>query len=76
MDHLKKLREILADHFEIEPETITPETRFREDLSADSLDMVDIGLSIEESYAITDIPDELLFTIQTVSQLITYLEAT
>ena len=46
----EKLCNILAEQFGVEPETIKPETTFVEDLGADSLDLVELMMSIEEEF--------------------------
>lgn len=49
----EKLREIIADVLNVDPETITPKTRFVEDLGADSLDVFQIVMGLENYFEIT-----------------------
>lgn len=56
-EDLKKLQSIIADVLNVDPEEITAETTFEDDLGADSLDMYQILMGIEEEYGIT-IPEE------------------
>ena len=49
----EKLREIIADVLNVDPETITPKTRFVEDLGADSLDVFQIIMGLENYFEIT-----------------------
>ncbi len=49
----EKVRQIIADVLNVDPETVTPETRFIEDLGADSLDIFQIIMSLEEEFRIT-----------------------
>lgn len=49
----EKLQEIIADVLNVDPSTITPETRFVEDLGADSLDVFNIVMGIENCFEIT-----------------------
>ena len=53
----EKLRTILAEQFEVDADTLTVETALDEDLGADSLDVVDVLMSIEDTFSV-EIPDE------------------
>jgi len=66
-DVLQRIRDHLATEFEVDPARITDETRFREDLEADSLDLVELTVELEDSYGIR-IPDEEVAKILTVGQ--------
>ena len=61
----EKLKNIIADILNVDPDTITPKTRFIEDLGADSLDMFQIILAVEDKFEIT-IDDSQVESIQTV----------
>ena len=52
---LEKMREMIAEQLDVEAEDITMETRFKEDLEADSLDLFELVSSLEDEYGI-DIP--------------------
>ena len=71
---LEKVKAILAEQFDVEEEKITAETDLQEDLGADSLDVVDLLMSIEEEVDI-EIPDEEIENIKTVGALVSYIEA-
>jgi acyl carrier protein len=62
---LALIRDHLADELEIDPERITEETRFKEDLEADSLDLYTLVQELEDSYGVR-IPDEDAARILTV----------
>lgn len=64
-DVLTKIREHLATELEIEPSRIREETRFKEDLEADSLDLVELTVELEDAYGIR-IPDDQAAKILTV----------
>ena len=54
---LEKIKVILAEQFDVEEDSIKPETDLQDDLGADSLDVVDLLMSIEDEFEI-EIPDE------------------
>ena len=66
------VRELLAHQLEVSPENITPETDIFEDLGADSLDVVELVMSIEEEYDIV-ITDERAGNVRTVAQVVEML---
>lgn len=68
-----KIKEILADQLDIEEEAITPESLLVEDLGADSLDAIDIVMSVEDEFGI-EVPDEIIEKIESVSDIITFVE--
>ena len=69
---LEKIREIIADQLNIEADTITEETAFKEDLGVDSLDLFEIVMAFEEAYGI-EIPSEDLEGLTTVGSVMNYL---
>lgn len=71
----EKLRDIIAEQFGIDADTITEGTSFAEDLNADSLDMVDMVLAIQDQFNIAEIDDEELAGIETVGQVVALIEA-
>jgi acyl carrier protein len=71
---LEKVKSILADQFDVEEDTITEETSLQDDLGADSLDVVDLLMSIEDEFEI-EVPDEDVENIKTVGELVAYVEA-
>ena len=70
---LEKLKEIIADQLNVDAATITPESRFKEDLEADSLDLFEMVMALEEEFGI-EIPSEDLEKIVTVNDIIGYLK--
>ena len=69
---LEKLKEMLAEQLDISEDMIRPESRFREDLEADSLDLFEMITSLEEELEI-EIPVEDVENIATVGDVIDYL---
>jgi acyl carrier protein len=71
---LDRIREHLATELEVDRDRIGESTRFREDLEADSLDLVELVVELEDSYGVR-IPDEEAAKILTVGQAADYVAA-
>ena len=69
---LEKMKEMIADQLDVEAGDITLETRFKEDLDADSLDLFELVMALEDEYNI-EIPAEELTELATVGDVIEYL---
>ncbi len=69
----ENVRDALAQQFEVEPETITPDTNLIDDLGADSLDVVELIMSLEDMFGIS-ITDEDAAQLYTVRRIVEYLE--
>ena len=67
------IRKIVAQQLDVTAEQVTKEARFIDDLGADSLDIVELVMTIEEEFGI-EIPDEAAEKIATVSDAIAYVE--
>ena len=70
---LEKVKAILSEQFDVEEDTITPETNIADDLGADSLDVVDLLMSVEDEFEI-EVPDEEVENMKTVGELVKYIE--
>ena len=68
-----RVREIIINELGVEPEKVTDEASFVEDLGADSLDTVELVMAFEEEFGI-DIPDEDAEQMRTVGDAIAYLK--
>jgi acyl carrier protein len=68
-----KVKEIIINELGVEPEKVTPDASFVEDLGADSLDTVERVMAFEEEFGI-EIPDEDAEGLQTVGDAIRYLK--
>ena len=71
---MNRIREHLAAELEVDAGVIAESTRFKEDLEADSLDLVELTVELEDSYGIR-IPDEQAAKILTVGQAADYVAA-
>ena len=69
----ENVRDALAQQFEVDPETITMDTSLIDDLGADSLDVVELIMSLEDLFGIS-ITDEDAAQLDTVRKLVDYLE--
>lgn len=70
---LEKVKAILSEQFDVEEDSITADTSIADDLGADSLDVVDLLMSIEDEFEI-EVPDEEIDNIKTVGELVKYIE--
>ena len=68
------VKSLVADQLDVEEEKVTAEASITEDLGADSLDVVDLVMSIEEEFDI-EIPDEAVENIKTVGDIVSYIES-
>ena len=71
---LDKVKEILSTQFDVDADSITQDTDIVDDLGADSLDLVDMLMSLEDEFNIGEVPDEMVEKIRTVGQLVAYIE--
>jgi acyl carrier protein len=69
---LEKIKEITADRLGVEESEVTPESSFRQDLEADSLDLVELIMELEEQFGM-EIPDEQAEKITTVEEAVDYV---
>ena len=69
-----KLTELLAEQFSVEPESITRDTSFEDDLGADSVDIVELSMGLEEEFGIEEMSEDDVATIKTVGDLVHYLQ--
>lgn len=70
---LEKIKEIIAESLETEISTLTEETSFKEDLGADSLDLFEMVMALEEAFNV-EIPSEDLEKIKTIKDVKDYIE--
>ncbi len=70
---LDKMKDILVEQLECDPEDITMESLLVDDLGADSLDAIDIVMSVEDEFKL-EVPDEIIEKIETVGDIVNYIE--
>ena len=71
---LEKMREIIAEQLNCDGETIGLDTSFKDELGADSLDLFELVMALEEEYGL-EIPAEELADVETVGDVIEYLKS-
>jgi acyl carrier protein len=72
-DTLERVSKIIVDLLGVDSSKVTPEARFREDLEADSLDLVELIMAFEEEFG-GEISDEDAQKISTVGEAVTYID--
>ena len=72
---LKTLREMIAEQFAIDPASVTMETSYEDDLSADSVDLVELMMALEEAFEVDEIPEEELAGMKTVGDTVRYIHS-
>lgn len=71
---LEKMREVIAEQLNVDPSIIELSSNFKDDLDADSLDLFELVMALEEEYDI-EIPAEDLENIATVNDIVEYLKS-
>ncbi len=69
----EKIRQILCEQLDLEENDITVESDIAEDLGGDSMDVVDLIMSIEDEFGI-EVPDDQVENIKTVGDIVNYIE--
>lgn len=69
-----KLKTIIAQQFGVEESTITTEMSFEDDLGADSVDIVELSMALEEEFEVEEMTEEDVSGIQTVGDLLKFLQ--
>ena len=69
----EKIQKLICEQFVVEPEAVTMDTAFVDDLGADSLDVVELTMALEEEFSLPEVSDEELKKILTVGDLVEYV---
>jgi acyl carrier protein len=73
MTTFEKVQALFAEQFECDPATITLDTDMVEDLGADSLDIVDLVMTLEDEFDM-EVPDEEIENVKTVGDIVHFIE--
>ena len=68
-----KMVDLLSEQFGVEPESITLQTSFDEDLGADSLDLVELMMALEEEFDVGEIDEETARKLKTVGDVVDFV---
>ena len=71
----EKLATLIAEQFNVDADTITMDTSFADDLNADSVDIVDLSMALEEEFDIEELSEEETSSITTVGDLVRFLQS-
>ncbi len=71
----EKLSALIAEQFNVEADSITMDTSFSDDLNADSVDIVDLSMALEEEFGIEELNEEETSSISTVGDLVQFLQS-
>ncbi len=71
-DIFDRVKKVVVEQLEVEPEKVTPDASFANDLQADSLDVVELVMALEEEFDI-EIPDDAAEQIDTVGKAVEYI---
>lgn len=70
----EKLAALIAEQFNVDADSITMDTSFTDDLNADSVDIVDLSMALEEEFGIDELEEEEASSITTVGDLVRFLK--
>ncbi|MCC6730105.1 MAG: acyl carrier protein [Chthonomonadales bacterium] len=73
MSTFERVKKVIVEQLDVSEEEVTPQASFMDDLGADSLDVVELVMGLEEEFEI-EIPDEDAEKIQTVQDAVSYIE--
>ena len=69
-----QVKEIIAAQLSVDPENVTSDAKFIEDLGADSLDTVELVMAFEDKFSV-EVPDEDAEKLKSVADVVAYIEA-
>lgn len=71
----KTMQDLIVEQFAIEPDDVTMNSSFEDDLGADSVDLVELVMAMEEEFEVDEIPEDDLAALKTVGDCVRYLAA-
>ena len=69
----ERIQKLICEQFVVDPEAVTMDTAFVDDLGADSLDVVELTMALEEEFSLPEVSDDELKKIVTVGDLVDYV---
>ena len=72
---LKTLQTMIAEQFAVDVASVTMETSYEDDLGADSVDLVELMMALEEAFEVEEIPEEELAGMKTVGDTVRYINS-
>lgn len=69
----KTMQKLIVEQFALDPDEVTMDSSFEEDLGADSVDLVELVMAMEEEFELDEIPEEELTSLETVGDCVRYL---
>lgn len=69
-----KMKDLVAEQFGVDPDDVTMETSFVEDLDADSIDIVELMMAAEEVFNIGEVEENALEGVKTVGDIVNYIK--
>jgi len=67
------MKDLVAEQFAVEPTEVTMNTSFEEDLGADSVDLVELVMAMEEEFEVGEVEEEDLGSLKTVGDAVNYI---
>ena len=67
------MRELVAEQFAVDEEEITMDSEFEADLGADSVDIVELAMSVEDAFEVGELPEAVVTTLKTVGDVVNYI---
>ena len=71
----EKVCALIAEQFNVDADSITMDTSFEDDLNADSVDLVDLSMALEEEFDVGELTEEDTASIKTVGDLVNFLQS-
>lgn len=69
----EKVKAIICEQFDVDPENITEDTSFIDDLGADSLDVVELAMTMEDEFGLPELTEDDVKNIHTVGELVDFI---
>ena len=67
------MRELIAEQFAVDEEEVTMNSEFEADLGADSVDIVELAMNVEDTFEVGELPEEIVTTLKTVGDVVNYI---